>query len=601
MVPPLFDKFTTLRDVTGPFASGRTPVMNGSGKFVAQPYYDQAALLALIAGNPPDLSAYARLDGANDQSTFSANVSAPNFYIHQNGAIVSDDGGYLKVNNAADGAANFYNPVAFTLATETEENIQLQVVSDTVLVTDRLGVGLSSASSVSNELLAVLGSGSVYNTITTSSAGEDAKRWAWVAFDDGRFEGQAINDAFGDGRTWMKVQRTGYEIDSVVFPESAVGVGGTPDHLLTATGAGNAFVHLNATSGVYSEYYGTDIRQAGVLMTGGAFGDALLTLAGSNYGGLDTAVAGDFVIATRSGGRMLFSTDPAYQRIDMAIDSAGNLGVGTGAPVIDENERQMTLRSETGNVRINLQGHQDNDSYGLSILTAYNDSTMVGLLQWLRNGETGSDFTLYTGKEGSIVLALSANADGKVGVKTPSPAYDLDVAGDINFTGNLYQNGVEWTGGGGGTPSLADVLDQSGDAANQSILNLASASWWTGSNYTAVYTAMFGQSTDLNLYLPPDAGSPGFVFTTDGSGNTAWAAAPWGETAGADVDLNGFLLFGLNVPAFEGADPSSGIWAGAGNCYGVLDQNAVLTAPDAWIPMQRNGTTYLVPGYSPGV
>ncbi|MFC1753777.1 hypothetical protein ACFL96_10360, partial [Thermoproteota archaeon] len=39
--------------------------------------------------------------------------------------------------------------------------------------------------------------------------------------------------------------------------------------------------------------------------------------------------------------------------------------------------------------------------------------------------------------------------NGKLGIKTYSPGYDLDVAGDINFTGTLYKNGILYNPGGG--------------------------------------------------------------------------------------------------------------------------------------------------------
>lgn len=37
----------------------------------------------------------------------------------------------------------------------------------------------------------------------------------------------------------------------------------------------------------------------------------------------------------------------------------------------------------------------------------------------------------------------------RVGIGTSTPAYDLDVVGDVNFSGTLYQNGEEFVSGGG--------------------------------------------------------------------------------------------------------------------------------------------------------
>ena len=37
-----------------------------------------------------------------------------------------------------------------------------------------------------------------------------------------------------------------------------------------------------------------------------------------------------------------------------------------------------------------------------------------------------------------------------MGIGTLTPAYKLDVAGDVNFTGNLYKNGSLFSSGGGG-------------------------------------------------------------------------------------------------------------------------------------------------------
>lgn len=52
----------------------------------------------------------------------------------------------------------------------------------------------------------------------------------------------------------------------------------------------------------------------------------------------------------------------------------------------------------------------------------------------------------FVGADSSLVLGDNA----KVGIGTSAPGYDLDVAGDINFTGILYENGVPFTSGATG-------------------------------------------------------------------------------------------------------------------------------------------------------
>lgn len=47
----------------------------------------------------------------------------------------------------------------------------------------------------------------------------------------------------------------------------------------------------------------------------------------------------------------------------------------------------------------------------------------------------------------------------RVGIGAKSPGYDLDVNGDINFTGTLYQNGAIFSGGGESLWTQGDVND----------------------------------------------------------------------------------------------------------------------------------------------
>jgi hypothetical protein len=70
----------------------------------------------------------------------------------------------------------------------------------------------------------------------------------------------------------------------------------------------------------------------------------------------------------------------------------------------------------------------------------------------------------------SVVKALPSqmmvDARGNVGIGSITPIYKMDVVGDINYTGTLYQNGVAFSGGGGSsqwTTSGTDIYYTSGN------------------------------------------------------------------------------------------------------------------------------------------
>ena len=56
---------------------------------------------------------------------------------------------------------------------------------------------------------------------------------------------------------------------------------------------------------------------------------------------------------------------------------------------------------------------------------------------------------------------MTITEDGKVGIGTEAPSKVLDVSGDINFTGTLYQNGSAFSSGGGGSSisSISELTD----------------------------------------------------------------------------------------------------------------------------------------------
>jgi hypothetical protein len=63
------------------------------------------------------------------------------------------------------------------------------------------------------------------------------------------------------------------------------------------------------------------------------------------------------------------------------------------------------------------------------------------------NGSAYIESNLVVGNSNLSVDTVN----GYVGVNKIAPEYELDVVGDIHFTGSIYQNGVEYGGGGGGS------------------------------------------------------------------------------------------------------------------------------------------------------
>lgn len=80
----------------------------------------------------------------------------------------------------------------------------------------------------------------------------------------------------------------------------------------------------------------------------------------------------------------------------------------------------------------------------------------------------GHNFVTYSYNDGPPTECLSVGGDAtienKLGIGTVSPAYELDVVGDINFTGNIYQNSNLFSGGSSlWTQSSSDIYYNSGN------------------------------------------------------------------------------------------------------------------------------------------
>ena len=97
----------------------------------------------------------------------------------------------------------------------------------------------------------------------------------------------------------------------------------------------------------------------------------------------------------------------------------------------------------------NLQTDLDSNATRITALES-GDITISGLKIFSSNFQVGEIANLYVD-----------TATSNVGIGTSTPAYELDVSGNINFIGNLYNNGSIFTSGGDTTEIENNLSDNS--------------------------------------------------------------------------------------------------------------------------------------------
>jgi len=137
-------------------------------------------------------------------------------------------------------------------------------------------------------------------------------------------------------------------------------------------------------------------------------------------------VGGVGITGSGSSGKIPKFLDATTLGDSVIRETDGKLGIGTNNP-----NRKLTVNNG------GLSVFADRSGENVSFTTDYLEVNNSNEDPMLEIGDNPSDhITFHNG--GSAAMKIT---DGKVGIGNNDPNYELDVDGDINFTGTLYKNG----------------------------------------------------------------------------------------------------------------------------------------------------------------
>ncbi|MFA6106946.1 MAG: tail fiber domain-containing protein [Patescibacteria group bacterium] len=399
---------------------------------------------------------------------------------------------------------------------------------------------------------------------------------------------------------------------SIYYNTGNVGIGtAAPTGKLHVVG-GDALFYAN-TSGQspYTKINGNAIRgYVGGAMTGGDItvdggtsGNVLLNSVSTGRVGIRTAAPGyplqvddensTAIVNINNTGTNLWTglriSRDGSERWFAGIDAASNSLLFRRAGSTND----LVIRYDTGNVgigtdnpgtnRLKVSGgsFEVNSATPIPSWTKIVNNTITGGID---GTGTGGNLVLRGGTTGDIIL--NSNGSGNVGIGTEAPGYDLDVNGDINFTGTLRQNGTpvsmggsQWTTAGTsiyyntgnvgiGTTNPTEKLHVMGDIkaqinADAGVVHFGDTSDQTkvvgyddsGGSFLAFYTNSVAQMRiTANGNVGIGTTNPGAKLDVTGdvkwTGSLTGGSVPWARVTGtANVVDTGMIIDGTVATA----------------------------------------------------
>ena len=230
---------------------------------------------------------------------------------------------------------------------------------------------------------------------------------------------------------------TKFVVDTTDDNSTKVGIGGSPNEMLHLKTTGRAYLKIESDTDNTPE---TDTAGMLLIQDGGAV-ISTIALEGDNDT-IATGTIGNALVlnTTHSTQNMQFGT---LNTIRMTINPSGNIGIGTNVPrdILHIKDAALARLTTFENTTTGKGAYIEvNNNAGTRALFGPDGGSFSG-------GPT-SDVLIGNWSNGNLAFRTNAleymriSSTGNVGISNTSPAYKLDVTGNINLTGNILKNGI---------------------------------------------------------------------------------------------------------------------------------------------------------------